>query len=67
MSKYDKLRQVYLKKERVIWFCMAAMLTIFVGLRVHYNDTGAYTHAYNLLNFSKDSLLQGMDWSIGSN
>lgn len=67
MSKYDKLRQVYLKKERIVWFCMTAMLAIFVGLRVHYNDTGAYTHAYDILSSSKGSLLQGMDWSIGSN
>ncbi len=67
MSKYDKLRQVYLKKERIVWFCMVAMLAIFVGLRVHYNDTGAYTHAYDILSSSKGSLLQGMDWSIGSN
>lgn len=67
MSKYDKLRQVYLKKERIVWFCMVAMLAIFVGLRVHYNDTGAYTQSYNYLRSFSGSLLQGMDWSIGSN
>lgn len=53
----------YKKKDIFFYSIMAIMLAVFVGLRTTYNDTSAYTHAYELMpkNF------RGIDWTLGSN
>lgn len=53
----------YIKKDQFFSFIMAIVLAVFVGLRQGYNDTTAYTRAYENLprNFS------GIDWTLGSN
>ena len=58
--------KVYLRKDKMFYSIMAVMMAVFVGLRVSYNDTYAYRHAYEL--FEKgSSVFKGIDWSIGSN
>lgn len=53
----------YIKKDKFFYIIMAIILAVFVGLRQGYNDTTAYTHAYEIMprDFS------GINWAIGSN
>lgn len=44
---------------------LMVVMILFVGLRTKYNDTGAYTHAYDLMN--PGAILGGIDWRIGNN
>lgn len=47
-STKDDIRNAYIKKEKIFFAIMAVIMTVFVGLRVSYNDTSAYIHAYNM-------------------
>lgn len=47
-STKDDIRNTYIKKEKIFFAIMAVIMTVFVGLRVSYNDTSAYIHAYNM-------------------
>ncbi len=47
-SPKDDIRNSYIEREKIFFAIMAVMMTVFVGLRVSYNDTFAYTHAYNM-------------------
>lgn len=59
----NKVYEDYLKKDIFMYTIMAIILAVFVGLRVRYNDTTAYRHAYEIMpcDFS------GISWSIGDN
>ena len=39
---------VYVKKGNLFWCVLAFVLICFAGLRIRYNDTAMYIHAYNL-------------------
>ena len=56
----------YIQKDKIFFTIMAVAMAVFVGLRTDYNDTTAYTHAYELLPESSSSLGE-IDWSIGEN
>lgn len=55
----------YLRKEKALYFIMALMMAVFVGLRTNYNDTFAYRHSYELI--SNTFSLEGFSWDIGDN
>ena len=56
----------YLRKERLFWFLLGIVMVCFAGLRIHYNDTDTYVHAYNLLAASPDPF-SGFQWTLGMN
>ena len=58
--------KTYIRKEKLLFFIMAAYMSIFVGLRTFYNDTGTYRGIYNSLSANLN-LFERMDWAIGSN
>lgn len=55
----------YLRKEKALYYIMALMMAVLVGLRTGYNDTGAYRHSYELTNDTFS--LKGFSWEIGDN
>lgn len=57
--------RAYLRKEKALYFIMALMMAVFVGLRTRCNDTTAYTHSYGLI--SNTFSLEGFSWDIGDN
>lgn len=59
--------KTYIKKEKVLYIIMTLLLAIFVGLRIWCNDTGVYRETYELLTSAEGPLLEGLDWSVGSN
>lgn len=56
----------YLKKEKVLYFFMAFMMAVFVGLRTEINDTFAYRNSYEFMHYTLSNL-EGFSWSIGDN
>ena len=58
--------RVYRKKDKLIFFIIAAVLAIFVGLRISYNDTYTYMNMYEALSPGISNLLT-IDLNIGSN
>ncbi len=66
LSKFDKNSLTYKKKESAVWFAMAVIMAVFVGLRVAYNDTFFYIHAYDLMD-ADQPIMDSMDWQLGSN
>lgn len=58
--------KVYIKKDKLFFTIMAVVMIVFVGLRTSYNDTYAYTRAYNLIA-SDFSGLNAVNWKIGDN
>lgn len=58
--------KVYIKKDRFFFTIMAIVLFVFVGLRTSYNDTTAYTHAYERMA-SNMSVFENISWEIGDN
>lgn len=56
----------YIKKDKIFFIIMAVAMAVFVGLRVDYNDTTAYTYAYETM--SEDStVFESIEWELGSN
>lgn len=55
----------YLRKEKALYYIMALMMAVFVGLRTDFNDTFAYRHSYELI--SNTFSLEGFSWAIGDN
>lgn len=52
--------------DRVCYFFMFAMMTLFIGLRTSYNDTYTYISTYrNLQGFPE--VLDGFSWRLGDN
>lgn len=47
-SPKDDIRNTYIGREKIFFAIMVVIMTVFVGLRVSYNDTSAYVHAYNV-------------------
>lgn len=64
-SSYDRHRLCYRRKDRVFYTILSVVLTLFVGLRTHYNDTQTYLHAYSLIDPSVS--LSVVDLSLGNN
>lgn len=58
--------RVYRKKDKLIFFIIAVVLAIFVGLRTTYNDTKTYIYGYEALSSGLANLLT-IDLSLGSN
>ena len=58
--------RVYRKKDKLIFFIIAVVLAIFVGLRTSYNDTNTYMNMYEALSPGISNLLT-IDLNIGSN
>ena len=58
--------RVYRKKDKLIFFIIAVVLAIFVGLRTSYNDTNTYMNMYETLSPGISNLLT-IDLNIGSN
>ena len=56
----------YLRKDKLFIFIMAACMSIFVGLRVSYNDTPTYRHMYETIDIT-EGIFSNIDWSIGEN
>lgn len=56
----------YIKKDKIFFIIMAVAMAVFVGLRVGYNDTSAYRHAYELVA-KNSSVFSNIDWKLGSN
>lgn len=52
------------KLSTIITVLLAAIMILFVGLRVHYNDTDTYIHSY--VNTTETSL-RDVSWELGSN
>lgn len=66
-SGYDRINATYVKKDRLFWDMAAVLLILFCGLRTVYNDTIAYTHSYELLEWNKTDF-SDITWSsLGSN
>lgn len=64
-SAYDRYELRYVRKERVFYAVLMVVMILFVGLRTKYNDTGAYTHAYDLME--PGGIFEGIDWRLGNN
>lgn len=58
--------RVYRKKDKLIFFIIAIVLAIFVGLRTSYNDTNTYMNMYEALSPGISNLLT-IDLSLGEN
>lgn len=58
--------RVYRKKDKLIFFIIAVVLAIFVGLRTTYNDTNTYMNMYETLSPGISNLLT-IDLSLGEN
>lgn len=56
----------YQKKEALFYLILTVILILFVGLRVSYNDTMAYTHAYGLIS-GEQGIFENIDWKLGNN
>ena len=71
MSDYDQINGTYRRKERLFATLTAVTLILFCGLRVFYNDTGAYRHIYQTVVNSlptQNSLFEDLEWlKIGEN
>lgn len=66
-SVYDHSLERYTRKDPFFYAIMAVIMAVFVGLRTKFNDTTAYTHAYELI-VAEGSVLSAVDdWSIGAN
>lgn len=64
-SVYERNGMRYVRREWVFYVAMAVVMILFVGLRVGYNDTYFYRHAYNLMEVGP--IFAGIDWRIGNN
>ena len=64
-SVYDRNGMRYVRKERVFYAILMVVMILFVGLRTHYNDTGAYRHMYELIK--PGDIFTDVDWRIGNN
>ncbi len=64
-SHKDLLGVGYRRKDALCCVCMMLVLAVFAGLRTRYNDTGTYTHSYELLRV-QTNLFNGMKWSLSS-
>ena len=62
-TEYYTLRK-RCKLSTIITVLLAAIMILFVGLRVHYNDTDTYIHSY--VNTTETSL-RDVSWELGSN
>ena len=58
--------RVYRKKDKLVFFIIAIVLAIFVGLRTSYNDTNTYMNMYEALSPGISNLLT-IDLSLGEN
>lgn len=58
--------KIYIRKDRLFFSIMAVVLIAFVGLRTNYNDTTAYTHAYERMATNM-SVFETISWEIGDN
>lgn len=56
----------YIKKDKLIFFILFLGMSMFVGLRTSHNDTGAYRHAYELME-GNWAALKNIDLAIGNN
>lgn len=56
----------YIEKDKFFWGLLIIVMISFAGLRIHYNDTDAYVHAYNLLSESNPEL-SDINWILGGN
>lgn len=65
-SIYDNNNQVYVRKEKILFFILVIIMICFAGLRVRYNDTATYIASYQKLKIS-GNILKDIDWRIGSN
>lgn len=45
-SNYNRAVDKYEKKENLIYFVLVVVMTVFVALRTHYNDTASYIETY---------------------
>ncbi len=67
-SVYDRTAQCYRRKDAFIYLVMAVCMIIFVGLRTSYNDTSAYTHAYEQIDSGANPFTEaGNLFAIGNN
>lgn len=65
-SPYDPNLCTYRRREVLAFFCMSLILVLFVGLRIHYNDTDTYRSAYENITF-QGSFLNNISFAIGDN
>lgn len=56
----------YIQKDKIFFIIMAVAMAVFVGLRTDYNDTTAYTHAYELMT-EDSTVFKSIDWALGEN
>ena len=63
-SVYERNGMRYVRREWVFYVAMAVVMILFVGLRVGYNDTYFYRHAYHLMEAGAP-VLMGRDWRLG--
>ena len=70
LSHYRSVRTAdlrgYVRKELFFFVFLVIVMVFFVGLRTRYNDTTAYTHAYNLIQ-GELSELQNYSRELGDN
>ena len=66
-SEYDPINCKYKSKEKMFYTIMSICLILFAGLRILYNDTVTYMHAYRILLEDTEAFGE-VDWShLGSN
>ena len=57
----------YIKKDVFFYTIMALVLTIFVGLRTSYNDTGGYMRGYTGLQVEPGpGMFEKVNWKLGT-
>lgn len=65
-SKKDALHNKYIYQEKIFWFLIVIVISVFAGLRIRYNDTRTYIEEY--IYFTNDKLdFSEFDWALGSN
>lgn len=66
-SVYDGRAECYRRKNKVFFVLVAIVMSLFVGLRTRYNDTGAYRHGYEMID-PTSALMDGIEWiKLGDN
>lgn len=65
-SKKDALHNKYIYQEKIFWFLIVIVISVFAGLRIRYNDTRTYIEEY--IYFTNDILdFSEFDLALGSN
>lgn len=70
-SIYDDKLGSYAKREHLFFAIMIIVMSVFIGLRTRYNDTGAYRWAYHYYLEARpesfSAIFNKVDWTIGNN